>query len=246
MPLSRINSASIANNAVAAADIADGTITAAKIVSIANTQITGTLSVANTSITGNIISSQITSVANTQITGNIISSQITSNPTLYGNVSVTGVIAVGGATTSTSGSGISFPSSQSASSDANTLDDYEEGSFTPTAIGQASAGTTTYGSQIGDYVKIGRQVTARVNLGISAVTGTGELVISLPFVASSEYIGSVMTNNLNWIGGTSVVAYTNPTTATCRLFFSQDDAIWQVQQCTNEAFNIMLTVTYFI
>ena len=108
MPLSRITSASIANSAVAAADIADGTITAAKIVSIANTQITGTLSVANTSITGNIISSQITSVANTQITGNIISSQITSNPTLYGNVSVTGVIAVGGATTSTSGSGISF------------------------------------------------------------------------------------------------------------------------------------------
>ena len=59
MPLSRINSASIANSAISAADIADGTITAAKIISVANTQITGTLSVANTSITGNIISSQI-------------------------------------------------------------------------------------------------------------------------------------------------------------------------------------------
>jgi hypothetical protein len=61
MPLSRINSASIANNAVAAADIADGTITAAKIVSIANTQ-----------ITGNIVSSQITSVGGSQITANTI------------------------------------------------------------------------------------------------------------------------------------------------------------------------------
>jgi hypothetical protein len=59
MPLSKINSASIANSAISAADIADGTITAAKIISVANTQITGTLSVANTSITGNIISSQI-------------------------------------------------------------------------------------------------------------------------------------------------------------------------------------------
>jgi hypothetical protein len=58
MPLSRINSASIANSAISAADIADGTITAAKIISVANTQ-----------ITGNIVSSQITSVANTQITG---------------------------------------------------------------------------------------------------------------------------------------------------------------------------------
>ena len=61
MPLSRINSASIANSAVAAADIADGTITAAKIVSIANTQ-----------ITGNIVSSQITSVGGSQITANTI------------------------------------------------------------------------------------------------------------------------------------------------------------------------------
>ena len=53
--------------------------------------------VSNTAITGNIISSQITSVANTQITGNITSSQITSNPTLYGNVSVTGqVTSTGG------------------------------------------------------------------------------------------------------------------------------------------------------
>jgi hypothetical protein len=41
-------------------------------------------------------------------------------------------IGVGGATPSASGSGISFPATQSASSDANTLDDYEEGTWTPT------------------------------------------------------------------------------------------------------------------
>ena len=80
MPLSRINSASIANSAVAAADIADGTITAAKIVSIANTQITGTLSVANTSITGNIASSQI--APNQVFYGNVdIGLALTSNNT---------------------------------------------------------------------------------------------------------------------------------------------------------------------
>ena len=80
MPLSRITSASIANSAVAAADIADGTITAAKIVSIANTQ-----------ITGNIVSSQITSVANTQLTGTITGSQISSN-TLSNTVFQTGSV----------------------------------------------------------------------------------------------------------------------------------------------------------
>jgi hypothetical protein len=61
MPLSRINSASIANSAISAADIADGTITAAKIISVANTQ-----------LTGNIVSSQITSVGGSQITANTI------------------------------------------------------------------------------------------------------------------------------------------------------------------------------
>lgn len=89
MPLSRINSASIANSAVAAADIADGTITAAKIISVANTQITGNIvssqitSVANTQISGNITAAQITSVANTQLTGLIQAAQIGSaNATL--------------------------------------------------------------------------------------------------------------------------------------------------------------------
>jgi hypothetical protein len=80
MPLSRITSASIANSAISAADIADGTITAVKIISVANTQ-----------ITGNIVSSQITSVANTQISGNIIGSQISSN-TLSNTVFQTGSV----------------------------------------------------------------------------------------------------------------------------------------------------------
>jgi hypothetical protein len=80
MPLSRITSASIANSAISAADIADGTITAAKIISVANTQ-----------ITGNIVSSQITSVANTQLTGTITGSQISSN-TLSNTVFQTGSV----------------------------------------------------------------------------------------------------------------------------------------------------------
>ena len=41
-------------------------------------------------------------------------------------------ISVGGATPSASGAGITFPATQSASTDANTLDDYEEGTWTPT------------------------------------------------------------------------------------------------------------------
>jgi hypothetical protein len=137
--------------------------------------------VSNTAITGNIISSQITSVANTQITGNIASSQITSNPTLYGNVSVTGVIAVGGATPTTNGSGITFPATQSASTDANTLDDYEEGTWTPTVT--SAGGSITAYTATGTYTKIARVVylTATINVTNAGTASSTMSITGNPF-----------------------------------------------------------------
>ena len=65
---------------------------------------------------------------------------------------------------------------------ANALDDYEEGTFTPTVAGSSTAGTATYSFQEGKYTKIGRQVSCQIDLGYSSGTGTGNLRISgLPF-----------------------------------------------------------------
>ena len=171
-------------------------ITNDKILSVANTKISGNIissqitSVANTQISGNIISSQITSVANTQISGNIASSQITSNPTLYGNVSVTGVIGVGGATPSTSGAGITFPATQSASTNANTLDDYEEGTWTPVAT--AASGTATFSTN-GVYTKIGNVVILYASITITSAGSGGGLInfTGVPFNTkdSAQYGG---------------------------------------------------------
>ena len=99
-------------------------------------------------------------------------------------------IGVGGATPATSGSGITFPATASASSDANTLDDYEEGTFSPAVYGTSSAGTGTYSVQIGRYVKIGNRVWVDILLVWSAHTGTGNIgVNALPFTVLnlSEY-----------------------------------------------------------
>jgi hypothetical protein len=52
---------------------------------------------------------------------------------------------------------IKFPATQNASSDANTLDDYEEGTWTPTLSG--GSGVASYTSNNGWYTKIGRVVT---------------------------------------------------------------------------------------
>jgi hypothetical protein len=63
--------------------------------------------------------------------------------------------------------GITFPATQVASADANTLDDYEEGIFTPAiAFGGASVGIT-YSQQQGFYTKIGNLVTCQIRIVLS-------------------------------------------------------------------------------
>jgi hypothetical protein len=67
---------------------------------------------------------------------------------------------------------------------ANALDDYEEGTFTPNAIGTTTAGTVTYGLRNGRYTKIGNSVNFQIAIGWSAHTGTGQLRITgLPFTS---------------------------------------------------------------
>jgi hypothetical protein len=76
-------------------------------------------------------------------------------------------IAIGNATPSTSGSGITFPATQSASSDANTLDDYEEGTWTPVAT--SNAGSITTYSVTASYVKIGRIVNCTFTVTVTNI-----------------------------------------------------------------------------
>jgi hypothetical protein len=78
-------------------------------------------------------------------------------------------VGVGSATPSASGAGITFPATQSASTNANTLDDYEEGTWTPAiAINTGTATTYTIGTSY--YTKVGRLVT--VNGIITPTNGT--------------------------------------------------------------------------
>lgn len=79
----------------------------------------------------------------------------TTNPTERMRINSNGNIALQGATLNASGVGITFPATQSASSDANCLDDYEEGTWTPT---DASGAGLSFTSQNGYYTKIGNMV----------------------------------------------------------------------------------------
>ena len=132
-------------------------------------------------------------------------------------LSSTGALSLYGASVSANGVGITFPVTQSASSNANTLDDYEEGTWTPTI----SSGITSpvYSSQIGVYTKIGNivYVSARVGISGGATTSSG-LVISLPFAVSnnSSTIYPAGNNYFNTASGnatnTRAIALDNTTT----------------------------------
>ena len=105
-------------------------------------------------------------------------------------------------------SGISFPATQVASSDANTLDDYEEGSWTPTL-----GGNTTYYVQEGQYVKVGQLVYIFFDVSVNVLgTGSSSQVSGVPFtaanipnVASSFALQTCyyanLANSITWLAG---------------------------------------------
>ena len=96
-------------------------------------------------------------------------------------------IGVGGATAAASGAGITFPATQSASTDANTLDDYEEGTWTVAIQGSSTNPTVAYNFRYATYVKVGRLVTLNFHLRTSSVSGgSGDVWFTgLPFAVDN-------------------------------------------------------------
>ena len=102
-------------------------------------------------------------------------------------------LGVGAATASSSGSGVTFPATQDGSTNANTLDDYEEGTWTPgvgdlTLVGDFSSS--------GTYTKIGRQVliTGRADSTTSLAGAAGTHLTGLPFTVLTPSCFGVATN----------------------------------------------------
>jgi hypothetical protein len=119
----------------------------------------------------------------------VTSSTGSGNTVLSSQPSFGSTIGVGGATASASGSGVSFPASQSASTDPNTLDDYEEGSCTITIQDSAGNSATMGSNNVFRYVKVGAfvQVSGTLNwTSISALTAGSRIQFhGLPFAVNS-------------------------------------------------------------
>jgi hypothetical protein len=151
--------------------------------------------------------------------------------------------------------GVVFPDAggTNTTTSSNTLDSYEEGTFTPNLTGTGGAFSgASYGTQSGKYTKIGDTVHIQVHLVCSAVTGgSGSLAVgNLPFTiggACGASIGYVSGLNVDETTFTQFGLYTT-TSGGARLIFTKtgDNAAAGevlISEFTS-AFNIVFTATY--
>jgi hypothetical protein len=148
---------------------------------------------------------------------------------------------------------IKFPAVQNASSDANTLDDYEEGTWTPVLTAGTAPTGVTYSYRGGHYTKVGRlvNVTGGFMLSNKGTGGSGEIQISgLPFTNISY--GGFQQPSTPVLGGN----FTTASSAYSANFFCGDsattlygrlgnnsDTVWAWSEITNTTF-IKISFTY--
>jgi hypothetical protein len=122
-----------------------------------------------------------------------------------------------------SGIGITFPATQSASSNANTLDDYEEGTWTPTITG-----VSTYTAQNAVYTKIGKFVTVYGEIEATDPGGLAAFdIASLPFAIQATVgypVGNVFPV-LGWTtNATALILQGTPGATTARVYWLSNGA----------------------
>jgi hypothetical protein len=161
---------------------------------------------------------------------------------------VTGDIVISGTTPTLNG--ITFPATQVPSADANTLDDYEEGTFTATIVGSSTAGTASYTAQTGYYTKIGNTVAISLYISWSSGTGTGALRISnLPFTSAASRYQSItigQLENVTKTASTTIAAQISPSVIFILFVEIPSTGGANSSLSYDAAGNIFISGTYFV
>lgn len=153
-------------------------------------------------------------------------------------------LGVGNATPSGSGSGITFPATQSASTDTNTLDDYEEGTWTP--VLQFDANTQTLTTAYGNYVKIGKSVAINMSISWAAKSGSGRVYITgLPFAKEAAGTIALLAGcNASGVTTTEALFYNLDGSGTVLNLAQQSGDISSAS--INNSGNLFCSGTYFV
>lgn len=164
----------------------------------------------------------------------INASQIATPIILSGDVTLsTGNLVIG-----TSGKGIDFSAtSHPAGMTSELLNDYEEGTYTPTVT--SSSGSFTTVSATGRYTKIGRAVTVNVLITITNNgTAATNILYTLPFAAAFESVGCGREMDSTGDMVSTAVAPSLPSTANIQKYNNTYPG--------GTGFKIQLTMTYIV
>ena len=135
----------------------------------------------------------------------------------------------------TAGHGIDFSAtSDGAGTDSSELlDDYEEGTFTPTLGAHTSNGTHSYTTQVGNYTKVGNVVHIWLKLVINTLNTSGAIsgnleISGLPYTSANTtgqaYMGTFLPVGLDMDSGTGPVVMMGINQARLSLVAAVDDA----------------------
>ena len=164
-------------------------------------------------------------------TGNVNINVGSTTSLTLGNVTVSNLLTTNG--------GIKFPATQVSSADGNTLDDYEEGTWTPSFTLDSGSASVTNAS--GSYVKIGRQVcvTMIITFSVPSAANINDIT-GLPFVVENtnqRSMGATRENSntgFTWL----LRANNNATSLNLRRY---DNA-----QALSDGMQFIGSVTYFV
>ena len=86
------------------------------------------------------------------------------------------------------------------------FDDYEEGTWTPTLVGDTTAGTYTFSTSNALYTKVGRQVSVSARLTVGTASGGAGFAKfgGLPFTKSANqtYVGALVMSGVDTVANT--------------------------------------------
>jgi hypothetical protein len=125
---------------------------------------------------------------------------------------------VGVSNTTPGATGVAFPATAVAVADSNTLDDYEEGTWTPVVTFSGGNGDLTTAEANGVYTKIGRLVQISFNVEFTETTALTNLTITgVPFTSGSvtrTFVGCWVDNMTALVGSPVIGLVTGSTTIT--------------------------------
>ena len=154
-----------------------------------------TITLASAATAGDLVTIEyytLTSLTNAlPLTGGTVTGTVTFNSAITGAAATfSGIVAA-------NGGGIQFPATQVASADANTLDDYEEGTWTPTDASGAGLSFTTsdaFYTKIGNVVYVSCAITFPSTANATAIR-FGGLPFTVKAGSNNVYAASIAQTN---------------------------------------------------